>query len=47
MANGSLSYGPYSQSADPKQKQKVIRPEKEAGEAMRVKRHWQERTLMA
>lgn len=47
MANGSLSYGSYSQSADPMQRQKVIRPDEEAGEAMRVKRHWQERTLMA
>lgn len=47
MANGSLSYGPYSQSAYPRQKQKVVSPEKETGEAMRVKKHGQERTLMA
>lgn len=47
LANESLSYGPYSQSTYPRQKHKVIRPEKEAGEAMRVKKHGQERTLMA
>lgn len=51
MANGSLSYGPYSQSAYPRQKQKVISPEKEAGEAMRVMGRkgplWPERQMVS